>query len=81
MGYGPDRIVAINFHVDYFNEPWADPSPEKAYSQRQLAYNEVQKRNDLYFTPLLMVDGRYPMLGSDKTKVVTSLPPGGQGSP
>jgi hypothetical protein len=25
LGYGPDGIVPINFHVDYFNEPWADP--------------------------------------------------------
>ena len=25
LGYGPDRVVPINFHVDYFNTPWEDP--------------------------------------------------------
>ncbi|HEY2158189.1 MAG TPA: DUF1223 domain-containing protein [Isosphaeraceae bacterium] len=73
LGYGPERVVVLNFHVDYFNVPWADPHSDAAYSRRQLSYNDVQGRNDLYFTPLMMVDGRYPLLGSDRAKVVAAL--------
>ena len=73
LDFGPDRVVAVGFHVDYFNDPWVDPYSDAGFSRRQLAYNEVQKRNDLYFTPLMMVDGTYPMLGSDRSKAVTSL--------
>lgn len=73
LGYGPEKIVALGFHVDYFNTPWVDPYSSNEYSRRQASYNEVTGRDDLYFTPLLMIDGRYPMLGSDRVKVSTSL--------
>jgi hypothetical protein len=73
LGYGPDKVVVLNFHVDYFNTPWADPYSDAAYSRRQLSYNDVQGRNDLYFTPLMMVDGRYPLLGSDRPKALAAL--------
>jgi hypothetical protein len=73
LGYGPDRVVAVGFHVDYFNQPWVDPYSDPEFSRRQLAYNEVQRRNDLYFTPLMMVDGRTPMLGSDRAKALAAL--------
>ncbi|RUL86308.1 DUF1223 domain-containing protein [Tautonia sociabilis] len=67
-GYGPDRVVALAFHVDYFNTPWADPFSSQAYSSRQWAYHEAFKKKDpktpdLYFTPMVMVNGRYPMSG------------------
>ena len=73
LGYGPDKIVPVAFHVDYFNEPWVDPFSNKDYSRRELAYNSVQKRTDLYFTPMMIVDGRYPMLGSNRPEVFKAL--------
>jgi len=73
LGYGPDRVVPINFHIDYFNEPWADPFSDPSYSRRQQSYNDVLRRDDLYFTPLMMVDGRDPFLGSDRAKAVAAL--------
>jgi len=73
LGYGPDRIVPIGFHVDYFNEPWVDPFSNKDYSRRELAYNAVLKRNDLYFTPMMIVDGRYPMLGSNRPDALAAI--------
>ena len=73
LGYGPDRIVPVNFHVDYFNDPWVDPYSDTLFSRRQRQYNEVQRRDDLYFTPLMMVDGRYPLLGSDRAKAGAAL--------
>ena len=33
-----------------------------------MAYNTALKRKDLYFTPMMMIDGRHPMLGSDQVK-------------
>ncbi len=73
LGYGPDQIVPIAFHVDYFNEPWVDPFSNKDYSRRELAYNAVLKRNDLYFTPMMMVDGRTPMLGSNRPEALKAI--------
>lgn len=80
MGVDRDRIVPVAFHVDYFNEPWEDPFSEKAYSQRQFEYsliyqreNAIADKNYLYFTPMLMVDGRHPMLGSDQPKAQAAL--------
>jgi len=73
LGYGPDRIIALSFHVDYFNDPWKDPFSDVAYSQRELAFNTALNRKDLYFTPMMMIDGRHPMLGSDQAKAQAAL--------
>jgi hypothetical protein len=86
--YGPDRVVPIALHVDYFNEPWEDPYSHKMFSEREFQYsllytkaNRIKDQGFLYFTPMLMVDGRIPMLGSDRLKaegaikqVLTSKP-------
>jgi hypothetical protein len=73
LGYGPDRIVPLAFHVDYFNDPWKDRFSDRRFSARQWAYNGALKRTDLYFTPMLMIDGRFPMLGSDRKKAREAL--------
>jgi hypothetical protein len=73
LGDGPDRIVPLNFHVDYFNQPWPDPYSDASYTRRQRDYNSVQRRDDLQFTPLLMVDGRHPLVGSDRAKAVAVI--------
>ena len=73
LGVAADRVVPIAFHVDYFNDPWKDRFSDRRYSARQWAYNEAQKRKDLYFTPMLMIDGRLPMLGSDRAKARQAL--------
>jgi hypothetical protein len=62
-----DRIVPLNFHVDYFNQPWPDPYSDASYTRRQHDYNSLQHCSDLRITPLLMVDGRQAVLGSDRT--------------
>src|SRR5690606_1664000 len=67
-GYGRNRVIPLAFHVDYFNTPWPDPFSSPFNSGRQWAYHEAFKKRDanapdLYFTPMIMVDGRYPMSG------------------
>ena len=79
LGFGPDRVVPVAFHVDYFNTPWKDPFSDNLFSRRQYEYSLISRRendtdpNYLYFTPMMMVDGRYPMLGSDQPKALSSL--------
>ena len=73
LGFGPERVVPINFHVDYFNTPWADPYSDPAFSERELGYNQVMKRKDLYFTPMMMVDGKYPLLGSNRPEATAAI--------
>jgi hypothetical protein len=73
LGDGPGRVVPIAFHVDYFNDPWTDRFSDRQFSAREWAYNAALKRKDLYFTPMMMIDGRFPMLGSDRTKARQAL--------
>ena len=56
LGDSADRIVPLNFHVDYINQPWPDPYSDASYTRRQRDYNSVQHRDDLQFTPLLTRD-------------------------
>jgi hypothetical protein len=71
LGYGPDRVVTLALHVDYFNDPWKDPFSDAQFSRREAEYSRIYhginkdtKPDVLYFTPLMMVDGRFPLLGS-----------------
>jgi len=73
LGYGPDRVVPLNFHIGDFNGPWRDPFSDPAFARRRVAYNDVLRRNDLSFTPLMMVDGKDPVLGSDRAKALAAL--------
>lgn len=66
------RVVPLAFHVDYFNEPWKDPFSSPVFSRREAQYSllydkahKVGKPDYLYLTPLVMVDGRTPMVGSN----------------
>ena len=75
-----ESLIPMSFHVDYFNEPWKDPFSNRQFSARQWQYsilydtaNKVGKKDYLYFTPMLMVDGRYPMLGSDQAKAQRTI--------
>ena len=56
------RIIAIGFHVDYFDKPWKDPFSDPKHSRRQQAYNRIYdkpKNPDygLYYTPMMMFNG------------------------
>ncbi len=69
---GEARIIPIAYHVDYFNDPWVDPFSDAKFSRREMQYsvlydraNKMDKPNYLYLTPLVMVDGRTPMVGKN----------------
>ena len=70
--FGPDRIAVVSYHVDYFNDPWKDPFSDPDFSARQAQYSQIYDREHkldnpsyLYLTPLVIVDGQTPMVGSN----------------
>lgn len=57
-GFGGDRVVALAFHVDYWNYiGWVDPFAQQRYSERQ---RQAAARNQSRFvyTPQFMVNGK-----------------------
>ena len=57
-GYGPDRVVPIALHVDYWDYiGWKDPYAKRAFSLRQRKLTQRQ-RMALVYTPQVMLQGR-----------------------
>ena len=57
-GYSSDRVVALAFHVDYWNDlGWVDPYAHKRYSERQ---HHIAARNQsrAVYTPQFTLNGR-----------------------
>lgn len=74
------RVVPLAYHVDYFDEPWKDPFSHRLFSGRQWQYSllykkdqKIEEENKLFFTPMLMVDGRTPMNGSDRDRAQAAI--------
>lgn len=62
-------IIPLSFHVDYWNRlGWSDPFSQPAFSQRQEWYRNHIQGSSLY-TPQLVVDGKYELVGSNRTAV------------
>ncbi len=80
-----DNFVALEFHVDYWNElvwgsdgKWHDPFSKPEYTFRQQRYNQqnLQGRTGVY-TPQGVVNGQYAMVGVSAPtakKVFDALP-------
>lgn len=57
-GLGPERVVTLGFHVDYWNYlGWKDPYARAEYSARQQAASRRNQARVVY-TPQLLLDGR-----------------------
>ena len=57
-------VVPLAFHVDYWNHiGWRDPFSSRQWSERQRGYAEAFRLDTIY-TPQLVVDGRYQVVGS-----------------
>ena len=58
QGYGPERIVPLALHVDYWDYiGWKDPFAQRAFSDRQRKLTRLQ-RQALVYTPQVMLQGR-----------------------
>ncbi len=71
-------IVPVALHVDYFNDPWVDPFSDRAFSQREGAYNSLyrQPKNadyGIYYTPMLMIDGKESVNGRDHVAALAAI--------
>lgn len=59
------ELIVLSEHVDYWNRlGWKDPFSSAQYSARQQSYNE-QPGFDGVYTPQLVVDGHWALVGSD----------------
>jgi len=67
-----DDVVALAFHVDYWNYlGWADPFSSADWTDRQQTYAAVLDHR--VYTPQLVVDGRVGMVGSNRLAVDAAL--------
>ncbi len=64
-----DDLLALSFHVDYWNYlGWADPYSSAVYSQRQSQYARYFETRNVY-TPQMVIQGTHQVVGSDRSEV------------
>jgi hypothetical protein len=62
-------VLALSFHVDYWNYiGWRDPFSKSQWSDRQRAYGHVLHRRYVY-TPQMVIDGAAEAVGSRRAQV------------
>ncbi|MEO6611324.1 MAG: DUF1223 domain-containing protein [Chitinophagaceae bacterium] len=66
-------IIPLSFHVDYWNGlGWTDPFSNSEYSERQRIYSNQFNLESVY-TPQLIINGKYEMVGSDRNKAASVI--------
>jgi hypothetical protein len=77
---GRPGIVALEWHVDYWNDihygnagQWIDPYSEAAYTARQRAYNQAIRGTGAVYTPQMVIDGRLEAVGSRRDDVEAAI--------
>lgn len=64
-----DDVIALSFHVDYWNYiGWSDPFLSREATERQRAYGRTMGKSYVY-TPQVVVDGRAETVGSNRHEV------------
>jgi hypothetical protein len=67
------NIIPLSFHVDYWNRlGWTDPFSSSEYSERQKEYVSQLNLESAY-TPQLVVNGEYELVGSDRGKAEETI--------
>ncbi len=70
---GREDVLALTWGVDYWDfMGWEDTFGNPAHTRRQRAYNAHLKRPGV-FTPEMVIDGRFEVVGSATDKVMESL--------
>jgi len=66
-------IVALSFHVDYWNYiGWHDPFSNKKFTYRQKEYAMSFRQTGVY-TPQMVIQGRRGEVGSDRKTVLQAI--------
>jgi hypothetical protein len=69
----PANLIVISEHVDYWNRlGWVDQNSSKVFSNRQSAYAE-RLHSDSVYTPQLLIDGTFPLVGSQQGQAEKSI--------
>ncbi len=71
------ELIPLSLHVDYWNRlGWTDPFSHPKFSGRQRDYADSLPERGRVYTPQLVVDGRFGIVGSDRSgarRAVASL--------
>jgi hypothetical protein len=66
------QVIVLSEHVDYWNSlGWRDPFSSAQFSDRQALY--AHALNGDTYTPQLVVDGRWLVLGSDEKAIASAV--------
>jgi len=73
-------VIALEFHVDYWDElvygsagRWKDVFSSPAYTQRQRAYNRTIRGTPQVYTPQMVVDGLVEAAGTRRSAVEAAI--------
>lgn len=70
---GDAELIVLSEHVDYWDGiGWRDPYSSREYTERQGAYG-VQFGLGSVYTPQMVVDGRFQLVGSDERGAITAI--------
>ena len=71
--YNDKDVLVLSYHVDYWNKlGWKDIFSDASFTQRQEYYSNIFRLNSIY-TPQAVVNGKKEFLGSDKSKLISSI--------
>ncbi len=72
-GENKEQVYVLSYHVDYWDYlGWKDPFSQPAFSNRQRQYAQRFSLESIY-TPQVVVNGVDEFVGSDETKLRTSI--------
>lgn len=64
-----DKLIVLEFHVDYWDRlGWKDPFSKAAFSRRQRNYGDKFNLTSIY-TPQAVINGKFEAVGSDEEKL------------
>ena len=77
---GTPGVVALEFHVDYWDDlvygaagKWKDVFSSPAYTARQRAYNQRIRGRSAAYTPQMVIDGGVEAIGSHRQEVLSAI--------
>jgi hypothetical protein len=71
--YIDKNVLVVAYHVDYWDKlGWKDVFSSALFTERQEYYSDIFRLNSIY-TPQAVVNGKKEFIGSNKTKLVSSI--------
>lgn len=77
---GRADVIALEFHVDYWDElvygaagKWKDRYAAPAFTERQRSYNRAIRDKSAVYTPQMIIDGRHEAIGSERGAVTAAI--------